>query len=131
MKNLGKGSKVRNGAQITREGERKETIHTVPVAHLIKAASDRNFSFSSCEEPFLMVFTATGVGPESTANISMAVPWYTSPNSPRSIKLSTDNIYIMAEPHADMGVLTFLVLVYCEGICSYCPGHLDRQYSHL
>ncbi len=85
--------KVRNGVQITRR-RKEENRSYCPVAHLIRAASDRNFSFSSCEDPFLMVFTATGVGPESTANISMAVPWYTSPNSPRSIKLRERYIQI-------------------------------------
>ena len=31
--------------------------------------------------------TATGVGPVATPSMSVAVPWNTSPNSPRSMKL--------------------------------------------
>ncbi len=35
----------------------------------------------------IFTLTATGVGPVDSPKMSMAVPWKTSPNSPRSIKL--------------------------------------------
>ena len=56
--------------------------------YLISAASDKNLFCSSTVAPFFNVLTATGVGPVLCPKISIAVPWYTSPNSPRSMKLN-------------------------------------------
>lgn len=36
----------------------------------------------------VFTFTATGVGPVAGPRMSVAVPWNTSPNSPRSINLT-------------------------------------------